>query len=225
MADLLESETNFPHPSQIRIRRKARLFEYESQDDVILDPQQNFKVNFFYFVIDVAINSLEERFIQMEKHNDTFGFLYNIFALKNQTKNYIINFCKDLQLYLTDSLDSDIDALELCEEIQNFNVIINKKLTPLEILNCLSMQNMEDIFPNLFIAIRILLTLPVTVASAERSFSKLKIIKNYLRSSMSQERLVGLALISIKSEISGSLEYDKLIKEFAEIKARKMNII
>ena len=42
---------------------------------------------------------------------------------------------------------------------------------------------------------------------------------------MSQERLVGLALISIESEISGSLEYDKLIKEFAEIKARKMNII
>ena len=84
---------------------------------------------------------------------------------------------------------------------------------------------MEDIFPNLFIAIRILLTLPVTVASAERSFSKLKIIKNYLRSSMSQERLVGFALISIESEISGSLEYDKLIKEFAEIKARKMNII
>ena len=35
------------------------------------------------------------------------------------------------------------------------------------------------------IAYRILLTIPVIVASAERSFSKLKLIKSYLRSTMS----------------------------------------
>ena len=37
-------------------------------------------------------------------------------------------------------------------------------------------------------------TVPATVATAERSFSKLKLIKNFLRSSMPQERLSGLAL-------------------------------
>ena len=36
---------------------------------------------------------------------------------------------------------------------------------------------------------------PVTVATAERSFSKLKLIKNFLRSSRSQERLNGLAYL------------------------------
>ena len=49
-------------------------------------------------------------------------------------------------------------------------------------------------YPNVDIAYRILLTTPVTVASAERSFSKLKLLKNYLRSSMSQERLNGLEI-------------------------------
>ncbi|XP_046686683.1 zinc finger MYM-type protein 1-like [Homalodisca vitripennis] len=38
------------------------------------------------------------------------------------------------------------------------------------------------------------MSVPVTVAKAERSFSKLKLIKNYLRSSMSQQRLTDLAL-------------------------------
>nr|CAH7751588.1 unnamed protein product [Callosobruchus chinensis] len=42
-------------------------------------------------------------------------------------------------------------------------------------------------FPNLTIAVRIMSPLPVTVASAERSFSSLKFIKNYLHRRISQD--------------------------------------
>ncbi|CAH9130037.1 unnamed protein product [Cuscuta epithymum] len=55
-----------------------------------------------------------------------------------------------------------------------------------------------DCYPNASIAYRILLTTPVTVASTEMSFSKLKLLKVYLRSSMSQKRLNGLAILCIK---------------------------
>jgi hypothetical protein len=51
-----------------------------------------------------------------------------------------------------------------------------------------------DYFPNASIAYRILLTIPITIAYPERSFSKIKLIKSYLRSIMSQERLNGLAV-------------------------------
>jgi hypothetical protein len=53
-------------------------------------------------------------------------------------------------------------------------------------------------FPDLCTAFLLLLTLPVTVAASERSFSKLKLIKNYLRSSVGQMRLSGLAIISME---------------------------
>jgi hypothetical protein len=43
-----------------------------------------------------------------------------------------------------------------------------------------------DCYPNILVAYRILFTIPETVASAERSFSKLNLSKNYLRSIMSQ---------------------------------------
>ena len=53
-------------------------------------------------------------------------------------------------------------------------------------------------YPDVCTAYMIYMTVPVTVATAERSFSKLKLIKDFLRSSLSQERLSGLALLSIE---------------------------
>jgi hypothetical protein len=59
------------------------------------------------------------------------------------------------------------------------------------------------------------LTIPVTVACAERSFSKLKLIKSYLRSIMSQERLNELTILSIEKKMLKNLEYKNLINNFA----------
>ena len=80
-----------------------------------------------------------------------------------------------------------------------------------------------DSFPNAFIAYRILLTITVTVASAERSFSKLKLIKSYLRTTILQERLSGLAMLSIENDLLDKLEYNDLIKKLTFQKTRKIN--
>lgn len=57
-------------------------------------------------------------------------------------------------------------------------------------------------YPNVLFAYRILLIVLVNVTtSAEKSFSKLKLIKTYLRSSMSQERLTGLTILSIEKDM------------------------
>ena len=78
--------------------------------------------------------------------------------------------------------------------------------------------------PNVSTALRILLTVPVTVASGERSFSKLKLIKTYMRSTMTQDRLNGLAMISIEKAVAASLNYSDLLSAFASAKARKVNV-
>uniref|UniRef100_A0A8I6YFS3 HAT C-terminal dimerisation domain-containing protein n=1 Tax=Hordeum vulgare subsp. vulgare TaxID=112509 RepID=A0A8I6YFS3_HORVV len=78
-----------------------------------------------------------------------------------------------------------------------------------------------DCYPNVSIAYRILLTVPVTVASAERSFSKLKLLKNYLRSTMSQERLNGLAICCIEKDVLDNIDLDTIINDFASKNARR----
>jgi hypothetical protein len=72
-------------------------------------------------------------------------------------------------------------------------------------------------------AFMLLLTLPVTVATRERSFSKLKLIKNYQRSTMSQERLSDLAVLSIENDRAKKLDITKIVDIFARQKARKRN--
>ena len=90
------------------------------------------------------------------------------------------------------------------------------------LINVLNYIKRLEFFPNACITFKILLTIHFTVASAERSFSKLKLIKSYLRSTMSRERLSELA-ISIEKEMLAELECKNLISNFASQKARKIN--
>ena len=78
-------------------------------------------------------------------------------------------------------------------------------------------------YPDVCTAYMMYMTVPLTVATAERSFSKLKLIKNFLRSFMSQERLSGLALLSIENERAKNLDFRKVIQQFASAKARRKN--
>ena len=79
-------------------------------------------------------------------------------------------------------------------------------------------------FPNANIAYRVLLTIPVTIASAERSFSKLKLLKSYLRSTMTQQRLTDLATIALESGLLDKIEYDHIIEEFISRNTKRMKL-
>ena len=61
--------------------------------------------------------------------------------------------------------------------------------------------------------------MPVTFASAERSFMFSKLTKTYLRSSIAQDRLDALAIISIEMDESRSLDIETMIDQFAEKKS------
>ena len=94
-------------------------------------------------------------------------------------------------------------------------------MSPSNVLLYTVQQKLEDCVPNVF-SLRILLTLPVFVASGEPGFSKLKLIKTYLGSTMSQSRLVYLATISIECDYASTLELKELVETFARKKARKI---
>jgi hypothetical protein len=61
----------------------------------------------------------------------------------------------------------------------------------------------------------------VTVASVKRSFSKLKLLKNYLKSTMSQERLNGLTTLCIKKRLLDEIDINTIIDDFVSRNVRR----
>ena len=68
--------------------------------------------------------------------------------------------------------------------------------------------------------LKLYLTVAVSIASCERNFSKFKLIKSYLRSTVGESRLSTLSILSIKSDLVEALSFDDIISEFASMKPR-----
>lgn len=220
LAEELEIEPVFR--ATTRIRRVKRQAGEIAQDEPITSPEKKFEVEFFNCLLDTTLTSLNERFEQLCEYSESWSFLYNLKQIPE--KHDLIKLCSDLQLKLNVNSKSDIDGCMLCDELISLKSFLpdQKVVTPVFVLNFIKDRNLKELYPNVWIALRILLTIPVTVASGERSFSKLKLIKTYLRSTISQCRLTNLATLSIENEIAENIDFDNLIKEFADKKARKV---
>ena len=128
--------------------------------------------------------------------------------------------CDNLEAALRKDGKSDVDANELYTELKFLQGFVpDENMGPVEILKFLKRY---DSFPNASIAYRVLLTIPVTVASAERSFSKLKLLKSYLRSIMTQQRLIDLATIALESAILEKIEYEHITEDFISRNTKRM---
>lgn len=135
--------------------------------------------------------------------------------LKSLTKTY--------DEFSQEDVDVPKEILRLRRHLQAAGISNEKtkKWTSLNFLEFITEYDFSDSVPNVTLALRFFLTICVSVASCERSFSKLKLIKSYLRSTMSQVRLTNLAMLSIEHEVAKSIDFDSVISKFASYKARK----
>ena len=175
IADQATVEITFEFPEQ-RQRKKRALFDYEGRDDrPQMTPEEGYKRDVFLPLVDKALSSIKERFSQLDSFRDLYGFLLSTMDMGKEIENgTLLERCKRFAEEM-----GDIDAQDMCLEI---GIIVksypqNKPKSPFGMLCYIYEQSLLDMYPNLSVALRILLTVPVTVASAERSFSKLKLLK------------------------------------------------
>ena len=74
---------------------------------------------------------------------------------------------------------------------------------------------LKKVFPVLVKLLEIALIVVVSTAECERSFSSLRRTKTYLRSTISEQCLVDLAVLSIEKELSKNLSLDEVIDKFS----------
>ncbi|XP_023241592.1 zinc finger MYM-type protein 1-like [Centruroides sculpturatus] len=200
----------------VRRRRKRTNFDYDREDEALeLPAEEIFKINYFYVIFDNV--RLDLRHLNIMRAY----FMYNIKILKEISDCELLKQCGDLQISLTVGETSDIDGHELYEELNMFIYVYEGNDDIISVLKYIIEKNLTEVYPTMEVVLRIIATTPVTVASAERSFSKLKIIKTYLRNSMTQDRLSALAILSIENDVAHSLDYSSLFKDFSLRKSSK----
>lgn len=88
------------------------------------------------------------------------------------------------------------------------------------------LTELQCAFPDLVTFAKLVLTVPVSSAGAERSSSTMKRVKTYLRSTMADNRLSNLCLISIERSLSSELMKDpgSVIDNFAKYNNRRLSL-
>jgi len=211
-----------PTFTKIRKTKTTKYFVELSNDERLHDAEQYFKTQIYYRTLDIIIKQLEHRFNGMNQVIKLFSSILpinicsmNENELKHLTTSLVNNYEHDLTIDLVNqiiqfkrSFENQISKLNSVHDLAKFIIVDNYLIAAS--------------FPDLCTACFLFLTIPVTVATAERSFSKLKIIKNYLRSTMSQIRLSSLAIISIEKKIAKEINTSDIISTLANKKSRRM---
>ena len=78
----------------------------------------------------------------------------------------------------------------------------------------LRLHSLRVAFPTLSNLVKIAMTIAVSTASCERSFSAMKRIKTYLRSTMGDQRLSDLGILSIERHLSKQVLFDRVLEQF-----------
>lgn len=106
-------------PQRREIRRKKHFDENPStSSNAPLSAQESFRVNYFLYIVDQAISSLNKRFEQFEEYESIFGFLFTSHNLKSLDDLSLKSSCIKLENALKSNDQSDIDGNELFVELK-----------------------------------------------------------------------------------------------------------
>ncbi|KAM3962942.1 zinc finger MYM-type protein 1-like [Aphomia sociella] len=207
-----------------RGRRKVkRTMPGESAHDAGLSIQEEIRRS-MYECIDRFIQELSTRYGAMKQINNIFQIIETKFMLEASDDALAVAVDNLIQIY------GEFDKEQVSQEIKRYrrhvkatdtSMDVAAKWRAQEILQFIIKWDFSESLPCISLILQYFLTICISVASCERSFSKLKLIKNYLRSTMGQERLVNLAVLSIERKISKEIDFTEVIEEFSKLKARK----
>ena len=211
--------TEFPRKRKIKRKKFADEIAIEGEE---ISEETKFRLEVFYKLIDSVITGLKTRYEATLQICSLFTFFWQYLELtEEELELRAKSFIKHYNLDVSEELIQEVKHLRRIHSA-NFG---EESLCPIDLLNKLYNYKLVPLFPNCCVALRIFCSIPATVAEAERSFSKLNIIKNYLRSTMTQERLTTLAMLSIENQLAQTLNFDDIIDKFAHQKARKAQFL
>jgi hypothetical protein len=213
-------ENNIPLPSeQIQnIRKKCVPQKFKSffiDENISLENEKaqsknDFRTKLFLPILDKIINELEKRF----SNNSSILYAIDYLHPKN-TKFLSYDDLKPLAQHY--KLDTELLKSEL--KIIPNTINMYQQENKIEITNLMNfvdlLEKYKIVFNETYKMAIISITIPVSSAGCERTFSCLRRLKTYMRNKMTDERLSNLSMMSIEKKIAKSLDLEEVVDKFA----------
>ena len=219
-----EAEDLTQPPKLPRQRQVPRRVDARAPSHRFATPEEYYRKQYFE-VLDLLATELERRFDQ------------NSFKILQEIEDVLVGSCNGekvqfseefLKKYETDfkvdrlvvQLTMPPDLLNTANELHQMEI---KKVTSINTLcdvmnTCKFAKNMLSEVDRL---LRMYLTIPVTSATAERTFSSLRRLKNYLRSTMTQKRLNHVILLHTHKQRTDDLDLFSIARDFTGANSRR----
>lgn len=197
------NELGLKEKNETRIRKPNKRFIEGSESHIFSDIQDEYRA-LFYEIIDVTLVSLDRRF-----QKNVIEHLSSVerFIIGKETSHKDI-----IQFY---GSDFDGDKLKLHRDMfldvaKSRNVPIKNAEDVLKLIR--NDDALSEMLPELKKLLCIMLVIPVSSCTSERSFSALRRLKTYIRSTMSQPRLNDISLLHVHHD--EELNLDIVANEF-----------
>ncbi|KAH9795781.1 TTF-type domain-containing protein [Citrus sinensis] len=177
----------------------------------------HYRVNIFYAAIDCQLQELNSRF-----NEHAVDLLFLSFRIGD--------ICQLVEgFYPADFIDAEKINLKNQLEHYEYGVVQYAEFKNLSTICDLSQwlvsTRKAKTFPLIYRIIVLVLTLPVSTATSERSFSVMRIVKTRHRNKMEDEFLTDSLIMYIEREIAEKISIESIINEFRDIKERRVRFL
>ncbi|XP_062511818.1 zinc finger MYM-type protein 1-like [Corticium candelabrum] len=215
----LATDLDLEGPCLSRPRRQPRRVDDGSSPHVHDTPKVFFRQRYFE-ACDILINDLKDRFDQKEVMEPLLTIeslllkAANSRAYEDAWKKFCCSCYKeDLDI---ESLDSQLKLMydAIHQELPQVKEITSIR-TICQALN--ANQGLKILLSEVHKLVRLFLTVPISSATSERTFSALRRVKTYLRSTITQKRLNNCLLVHMYKEIADNVNLSDVAKSFVQL--------
>ncbi|XP_062074919.1 uncharacterized protein LOC133778924 [Humulus lupulus] len=179
-----------------------------------------FRIDFFNSVIDLQLQELNSRF---NEANTELLLCVACLSPNNSfdafDKEKLIRLA---QLYPHDFSTVDLRVLEFQLQTYIDDLRSHTEFSELKGIADLSKRlvetNKHEVYPLVYLLIKLALTLPVATASVERAFSAMNIVKNQMRNKMGDEWLNDSLTVYLEKDIFNTIDNGTIIHRFQNMK-------
>lgn len=211
MADSINVQ--FIEPRQHKVSKRIdQLWQTETS----LSHKDELRVNLYFDVIDLFVSALERRF-----GTEVLPLLRSTDCLIKPSITKLPKL-EVLHTFYPRDLDADQILLEyrlFCHAMSAVSASSDSSVevdqsSIQSIYSYMTISGMKELYPNIALAYQLIMTLPVSSCSCERSFSALKFVKNSLRTTMTQSRLSDLMVLAVHAERMHSADIQTVVDAF-----------